>query len=75
MICHLQFEVNGTTWMIEKIQIPIKPGLVHEATSIIIIIIIIIIIMIIIIIIMTTTIIIISPFGHVSSSQNPLHKN
>jgi len=57
--------------MIQKIQIPIKPGLVHEATSIIII------------IIMTTTttttttttIIIISPFGHVSSSQNPLHKN
>jgi len=71
MICHLQFEVNGTTWMIQKIQIPIKPGLVHEATPIIII------------IIMTTTttttttttIIIISPFGHVSSSQNPLHKN
>jgi len=57
--------------MIQKIQIPIKPGLVHEATPIIII------------IIMTTTttttttttIIIISPFGHVSSSQNPLHKN
>ena len=36
MICHLQFEVNGTTWMIQKIQIPIKPGLVYEATSIII---------------------------------------